>query len=70
MPAGAGMAQIWQLFAMLIAVSMLVFFGYGLLFSDPRIARGYARARRWFDGLFAALFGAASLKILTARLEG
>lgn len=70
LPAGAGMAQVWQLFAMLIAVSMLVFFGYGLLFSAPRVARGYARARRWFDGLFAALFGAASIKILTARLEG
>ncbi|WP_299847078.1 LysE family translocator [uncultured Roseovarius sp.] len=70
LPAGAGMAQVWQLFAMLIAVSMLVFFGYGVLFSAPRIARGYARARRWFDGLFAALFGAASIKILTARLEG
>lgn len=69
LPAGAGMAQVWQLFAMLIAVSMLVFFGYGLLFSSPVIANGYARARRWFDGLFAALFGAASLKILTARLE-
>ena len=54
---------------MLISVSMLVFFGYGLLFSAPRIARACARARRWFDGVFAALFGMASIKILTARLE-
>ena len=69
LPEGAAATQVWQLFAMLIATSMLVFFGYGLLFSSPRIARGYARARRWFDGAFAALFGAASLKILTARLE-
>lgn len=69
LPAGAGMAQVWQLFAMLICVSMLVFFGYGLVFSWPRIARGYARARRAFDAAFAALFGAASVKILTAKLE-
>lgn len=69
LPAGAGMAQVWQLFAMLISVSLVVFLGYGLLFSSPRIARGYARARRWFDGVFAMLFGAASLKVLTARLD-
>ena len=69
LPAGAGMAQVWQLFGMLISVSMLVFFGYGVLFSSPLVANGYARARRWFDAVFAALFGAASLKILTARLE-
>ena len=69
LPAGSGMAQVWHLFGMLISVSMLVFFGYGLLFSAPRIARAYARARRWFDGVFAALFGMASIKILTARLE-
>jgi len=69
LPAGAGPAQIWQLFGLLIGVSVLVFFGYGLLFSSPRIVRAYTRARRWFEGAFAALFGAASLKILTTRLE-
>lgn len=69
LPSGAGMTQVWQLFAMLISVSLVVFLGYGLLFSSPRIARGYARARRWFDGAFAMLFGAASIRILIARLE-
>jgi threonine/homoserine/homoserine lactone efflux protein len=69
LPASAGTAQVWQLFGLLIATSMLVFFGYGILFSNSVIVRGYTALKRWFDGVFAALFGAASLKILTARLE-
>lgn len=69
LPAGAGAAQVWQLFGFLIVTSMFVFLGYGILFSNPAIVRGYTAAKRWFDGIFAALFGAASLKILTARLE-
>ena len=69
LPAGAGAAQVWQLFGLLIVTSMFVFFGYGILFSNPAIVRAYTAAKRWFDGIFAALFGAASLKILTARLE-
>lgn len=69
LPAGAGAAQVWQLFGFLIVTSMFVFFGYGILFSNPAIVRGYTAAKRCFDGIFAALFGAASLKILTARLE-
>ena len=55
-------------FAALITVSALVFLGYGALFSSPGIIRQYTRARRWFDGSFALLFGAAGVKILTARL--
>jgi len=69
LPADAGLTQIAQLFAGLISVTMLVFFGYGLLFSSPRVARGYRRLQRWFDGAFAILFGAASAKILTTKLE-
>jgi len=69
LPAGAQAAMIWQLFAMLITISILVFIGYGILFSHPAIVRGYVSAKRSFDAVFAALFGAASLKILTTRLE-
>ncbi|GJD63601.1 amino acid transporter [Methylobacterium frigidaeris] len=48
--------------------STLIFTGYAWLFSNRRLARGYGRLRRWFDGVFAMLFAGASLKILTARL--
>ena len=68
LPPGAGGAAVWHLFGALILTSMMVFWGYAVLFSTPRIARAYARAGRWFDAAFGLLFGAASLRILTARI--
>ena len=41
---------------------------FGTLFSNGAMARTYARARRWFEGVFAALFGLAGVQILTMRL--
>lgn len=69
LPSGASTGMVWQLFGLLVTTSIIVFIGYGILFSHPAVVRGYVSAKRWFDALFAALFGAASLKILTARLE-
>ncbi|MEC7962726.1 MAG: LysE family transporter, partial [Pseudomonadota bacterium] len=69
LPAGADMAAVWSLFGALIAVSMLVFFGYALLFSTAAIAAGYARAKRGFDLVFGLMFGAAAAKIFTTRVE-
>lgn len=66
---GAGPVGVWGLFAALISASMLVFFGYALLFATAPVSRAYERARRWFDLAFGMLFGAASLRILTARLQ-
>lgn len=48
--------------------SALVFLGYALLFSNPRMRAGYLRMRRGFEALFALAFGAAAFKIFTARL--
>jgi threonine/homoserine/homoserine lactone efflux protein len=50
------------------AQSALIFVGYSLLFSNRRVAAGYMRLRRGFDGVFAVIFAAASVKALTARL--
>jgi len=68
LPSGASGADIWALFGVLIACSAIVFLGYAVLFSAPRIARGYARAARVFDAGFGLLFGAASIRVLTARI--
>ena len=58
--------------ALVIAVvgvqSTAIFTGYAWLFSNGRVARGYLRLRRWFEGAFAVLFAGASLKVLTSRL--
>jgi threonine/homoserine/homoserine lactone efflux protein len=68
LPAGAGAAQVWQLFALFFGTSAVIFLGYALVFSVGPVARGYARLSRAFDAAFGVLFGAASLKLLTARL--
>lgn len=64
----AGPASVVLLFCALSVTSMVVFFGYALLFSSAPIARGYVRMKRGFDLAFGVLFGAASLKLLTARI--
>lgn len=64
----AGIAQVWTLFAALITCSMVVFFGYALLFAAAPIAAAYRRAQRGFELAFGLLFGAAALKVLTTRL--
>jgi len=40
-----------------------------ILFSSKAMTRVYLRLRRWFEGAFAIGFGAASLKIITAKIE-
>ena len=50
-----------------IATSTTVVFTYAFLFSTARAARAYLKLQQLFDGLFAALFGAAALSILTTR---
>ncbi len=69
LPVGASMGQVFAMFAFLYAGSITVFIGYAFLFSTRGIVQVYARLRRWFDLVFAALFGAASLRILTVRVE-
>ena len=68
LPADAGPQAVFSMYAKLLAVSAFVFFGYGVLFSNRWIVRGYRKARRLFEAGFAALFGAASLKILTTKV--
>jgi len=68
LPAGASATAVWGLFAALSATSAVVFLGYGALFSSGTVRRGYAKAGRWIEGAFGCLFGAAGLRLLTARL--
>lgn len=67
-PPDATPGMLFAYFGLLYAASILIFLGYAVLFSSPRVVQAYANARRWFDFTFAAFFGVASIKILTARL--
>ena len=46
----------------------VIFLGYALLFSNAAMARAYANARRFFESVFAVLFGFAGIRILMLRL--
>jgi len=69
LPPGASPETLATVIGAIGLQSFLIFHGYALLFSSGAIARVYARLRRWFDATFAVAFGAAGLKILTARLQ-
>ncbi|OIQ45732.1 MAG: amino acid transporter [Roseobacter sp. MedPE-SW] len=70
LPAGASPVEVFGLFGFLYSGSILVFIGYAFLFSTPGVVAPYMRMKRWFEFAFAGFFGFASLKILTARLDG
>lgn len=69
LPLDATPAAVFECFAYLYAGSIMIFVGYAYLFSNAKVIAGYGRARRWFDLTFAAFFGFASIKVLTARLQ-
>lgn len=70
LPADATWGTLGVVIAALGIQSAIVFHGYAILFSSPRIAAGYMRLRRWFEAGFALAFGAAGIKVLTTRLGG
>ncbi|MBN8292878.1 LysE family translocator [Rhodobacter sp. NTK016B] len=67
-PSGASAAVLWEVGLSCLAVSVVSFTLMALAFSAGPVSRAYLRAKRGFDAVFAALFGFAALKILTARL--
>lgn len=68
-PPGTGFQDLVLVIAAVGLQSCFVFHGYALLFSSPIMTRIYLRLRRWFEGAFAIGFGAASFKILTAKIQ-
>ena len=67
-PAGTSVSELALLVIIIGLNNAVVFFTYAFLFSNGIMARAYARARRWFEGVFAGLFGLAGVQILTMRM--
>ena len=67
-PAGTSAGELALVVIIIGLNNAAVFFTYVLLFSNGTLARAYARARRWFEGVFATLFGFAGVQILTMKL--
>ena len=64
-PAGASAGDLLLVLTAVGVQSTLVFVGYALLFSIPRVINLYLRLRRVFEAAFALAFAAAGIKILT-----
>ena len=67
-PHGTPLTVLGVVIAALAIQGVFIFQGFALLFSIKGVAAFYQRTRRWFDGAFALVFGAASIKLLTAQL--
>ena len=67
-PPGSGLPDVLTALFLLFVVSMVVFLGYGFLFSTSGAVAIYGRLRRWIEGGFAAMFGYAGFKILTSKV--
>jgi threonine efflux protein len=68
-PADADLSDLALIVVCVGVQSAVVVHGYALLFSNPAVARGYLKLRRWFEGAFALAFGYAGFKILSAKLQ-
>ncbi|MEO1607236.1 MAG: LysE family transporter [Pseudomonadota bacterium] len=68
MPPEAGLQELALVIAAVGLQSFIIFHGYALLFSSQVMTNTYLKLRRWFEGAFALGFGAASFKILTAKV--
>lgn len=69
-PADAPPSALIIVIAAVALQSFVVFHGYALLFSSKTMTLAYMRLRRGFEAAFAIGFGAAGIRILTARLQG
>ena len=66
-PAGTSAGELALAVIIIGLNNAAVFFTYAFLFSNGTMAKAYARARRWFEGVFAAFFGLTGVQILTMR---
>src|SRR5690606_17655547 len=69
MPPGVSAADLLVVIAAVGLQGAMLFHGYALIFSSPRVVSGYVRLRRLCEAAFAAAFAFAGVKVLTARLS-
>lgn len=63
----ASAGQVAAAFLGSVALGVVLFGGYALIFSTAPMVRSYAKARRWIEGTLAVVFARAGLKLITAR---
>lgn len=67
--ANDGAAALWSATALCMAIGLLNYTIYAIVFSRPSVMSAYARAARWIEGTVAVLFAAAGLGLLRSALS-
>lgn len=71
MTLGLGPGATWQTVAVILAgcaiLAVTIFCGYAVVFSTTPMVKAYRRTRRWIEGVLAAFFGVAGLRLLLSR---
>lgn len=68
-PANTSLSDLALVIAAVGTLSATTFHSYAILFSSKPMTTLYMRMKRWFEMAFAIGFGAASIKILTAKFQ-
>ncbi|MBD9374751.1 LysE family translocator [Rhizobium sp. ARZ01] len=68
MPPGAPTGTMAVFIGGCMAIGLITFLGFALIFSLPPVHRGYLKSRRLIETLMACFFAFAGLKLLTARI--
>ena len=68
MPPGAPLGVMATFIAGCMAIGLVTFLGFALVFSLAPVHRAYLKSRRAIEGLMAGFFAFAGYKLLTARL--
>lgn len=69
LPVDAAARHLTAIAAACSALGLLTYFAYAAGFALPPVRRAYTRARRGVDGVLAALFGYAGLRLIFSRAD-
>ncbi|MEM9097862.1 MAG: LysE family translocator [Pseudomonadota bacterium] len=64
---GSEAGEVPVIVAVCTTIGLILYLAYAVIFSTERVMFAYRAARRWIEGLFAFLFGAAGLKLILDR---
>ncbi len=69
-PADAPVSTLLAVMLAIAAPGLAIYAAYAVVFSRPKIAGAYLRLKRWFEAVFAIVFGLVALRVLTSRTPG
>ncbi len=68
-PSTINTQELMTIIGFLFVQSAVINLGYAWLFSHGVMRNGYFRLKAWFDGIFAAFFALAAIKLIFSKLN-